>query len=171
MIYALIVLAQRFRSYFQTHSIVVLTDQPLKVTLHRSDTSGRIAKWTVKLGEFDIQYRPQPSMKTQVLTDFITECTIFDNKLKDTDDNTIKEDTTLDPDLGSTWVLHINGASNAHDSGASLILTNFEGVVTKYALRFNFKASNNQAKYEVLLAGLKISKELEIDSLKVFTDS
>ena len=68
-------------------------------------------------------------------------------------------------------MLHIDGASNAQGSGAGLILTNFKGVVTEYVLRFNFKTSNNQAKYKALLVGLKIVKELEIDSLKVFTDS
>ena len=109
-------------------------------------------------------------MKPQVLADFIIECIISDNKPEDTDDNTIKEDTTPDPDLGSTWVLHIDRASNAQGSGADLILINFEGVVIEYVLRFNFKVSNKQAEYEALLTGLKIAKELEIDSLKIFTD-
>ena len=64
-----------------------------------------MAKWTVKLDEFDIQYHPRPSMKVQVLADFTAECTISDNKPEDTDDNTMKEATTLDPNLRSTWVL------------------------------------------------------------------
>ena len=68
-------------------------------------------------------------------------------------------------------MLHIDGASNAQGSGAGLILINFEGVVTEYALRFNFKILNNQAEYEAFVAGLKIAKELDIDSLKVFIDS
>ncbi|XP_073104418.1 uncharacterized protein [Elaeis guineensis] len=107
-------------------------------------------------------------MKAQVLADFIAECTIADNKSKDA---TMKEAATPEPDLRLTWVLHIDGASNAQGSGAGLILTNSEGVVIEYVLRFDFKASNNQTKYEALLAGLKMAKELEIDSLKVFTDS
>ena len=41
----------------------------------------------------------------------------------------------------------------------------------EYALRINFKASNNKAEYETLLAGLKIAKELGTDNLKVITDS
>ena len=65
----------------------------------------------------------------------------------------------------------IDGAFNAQGSRAAFILTNFEGVITEYAHRFNFKASNNQAEYEVLLTSLKIIKKLDIDSLKVFTDS
>ena len=56
-------------------------------------------------------------------------------------------------------------------SGAGLILANTKGTVTEYTLRFNFKASNNQAKYEALLVDLKIAKELEVNKLKVFTDS
>ena len=56
MIYALIISSQQLRPYFQAHPIMVLTDQPLKAILHRPDTSGRMAKWAVKLGEFDIQY-------------------------------------------------------------------------------------------------------------------
>ena len=63
-------------------------------------------------------------------------------------------------------MLHIDGASNAQEGRAGFLLTNSEGVVIEYALRFNFKASNNQVKYEALLAGLKMVKELEIDSLR-----
>ena len=69
------------------------------------------------------------------------------------------------------WVLYIDRASNAQDNGASLILTNSEGIVIEYIFWFNFKSSNNQVEYEALLAGLKIAKELDIENLKVFTDS
>ena len=110
-------------------------------------------------------------MKMQVLADFIAECTISDNKSEDEANNKIKQATTFEPNLTSVWVLHIDGASNTQGSGAGLILTNFKGVITEYALRFNFKASNNQAEYEVLLTGLKIIKKLDINSLKVFTNS
>ena len=67
-------------------------------------------------------------------------------------------------------MLHVDGASNAQECGAGLILTNFKGTMTKYALRFDFKTSNNQAEYEALLAGLKIAKELGINNLKVCID-
>ena len=78
---------------------------------------------------------------------------------------------TFESDLTSVWVLYIDRASNTQSSGAGLILINFEGIVIEYAFRFNFKASNNQTEHEEFLAGLKIIKELDIDSLKVFTDS
>ena len=170
MIYTLIISSQWLCPYFQAHSIVVLTDQPLKVILHWPDTSGRMTKWAIKLSKFDIQYHPRPSMKVQVLTNFVAECTIPNNKSEDKASDIIKQTMTPEPDLTSAWVLYIDGASNAQDSRADLILINLKGIFTEYALRFNFKASNNQAEYEALLVSLKITKELNINSLKVFSD-
>ena len=39
------------------------------------------------------------------------------------------------------------------------------------ALRFTFKASNNEAECEALLAGLRLAKELQVDSLMIYSDS
>ena len=71
----------------------------------------------------------------------------------------------------SYWILHIDGASNSKGSRAALILASPEGVVTEYAIRFNFNISNNGAKYEALTTGLKMANKLGIKKLKVFTDS
>ena len=74
--YALLIAARRLRPYFQGHTITLLTDQPIKAILHRVDASGRMAKWAIELTEFDINYRPRPTVKAQILADFIVECTI-----------------------------------------------------------------------------------------------
>ena len=39
------------------------------------------------------------------------------------------------------------------------------------ALRFGFKASNNEAKYEALIVGLKPTEEMKVESLEIFSDS
>ena len=39
------------------------------------------------------------------------------------------------------------------------------------ALRFGFKASNNEAEYEALIVGLKLAKEMKVESLDIFSDS
>ncbi|KAM1985525.1 hypothetical protein ACFX16_013686 [Malus domestica] len=41
----------------------------------------------------------------------------------------------------------------------------------KYALRFKFKASNNEAEYEALLAGLHLAKHLGVKRIDIFSDS
>ncbi|GJV49910.1 reverse transcriptase domain-containing protein [Tanacetum coccineum] len=45
-------------------------------------------------------------------------------------------------------------------SGAGLILTSPEGAEFTYALRFQFTASNNEAEYEALIAGLRIAAQM-----------
>nr|GEV21184.1 reverse transcriptase domain-containing protein [Tanacetum cinerariifolium] len=45
--------------------------------------------------------------------------------------------------------------------GAGLILTNPEGVEFTYALRFQFAASNNEAKYEALIVGKEVTAVIE----------
>ena len=40
-----------------------------------------------------------------------------------------------------------------------------------YALRFNFQASNNEAKYEAVIAGLNLTYSMEANQLEVRSDS
>ncbi|GJX91622.1 reverse transcriptase domain-containing protein [Tanacetum coccineum] len=55
--------------------------------------------------------------------------------------------------------------------GAGLILTNQEGVEFTYAMRFTFKATNNEAEYEALIAGLQIAEQIGIKNLQAHVDS
>ena len=61
--------------YFQSHTVVVLTQLPLKAILQSADYIGRIAKWGTILGAFDIKYMPRTSVKGQVLVDLVAEFT------------------------------------------------------------------------------------------------
>ena len=63
LIFILVIAAQRLRPYFQVHLIAILIDQPLKIVLHRSDTSGQLAKWVIELTKFEMKFQPQPSIK------------------------------------------------------------------------------------------------------------
>nr|GEW45203.1 reverse transcriptase domain-containing protein [Tanacetum cinerariifolium] len=58
-------------------------------------------------------------------------------------------------DLSDPWTLFMDGSSCIDGSGTGLILTNPEGIEFTYALRFRFDATNNEAKYEALIAGLR----------------
>ena len=48
---------------FQAHTVVLLTELPLKTILRSADYTGRIAKWDTILGAFDIKYMPRTSIK------------------------------------------------------------------------------------------------------------
>ena len=46
-----------------------------------------------------------------------------------------------------------------------------EGKVIEYALKFQFKATNNEAEYEVVNAGLQLCKALEARRVSLKTNS
>ena len=70
---ALRVATKKLRPYFQAHPIVVLTELPLRSTIHKPDLSGRMARWTIELSELGIQYKPRLAKKRQVLAYFLAE--------------------------------------------------------------------------------------------------
>ena len=59
--------------YFQAHTVVVLTQLPLRALLRNADYTGRIAKWDTILGGFDIKYMPCTFVKGQVLADLVVK--------------------------------------------------------------------------------------------------
>nr|GEW25841.1 reverse transcriptase domain-containing protein [Tanacetum cinerariifolium] len=73
LILALISASKRLKRYFQAHTVVVITDQPIKQLLSNPEVTGRLLKWRFELGEHDIQYRPRTSVKGQILADFIVD--------------------------------------------------------------------------------------------------
>ncbi|RDX62079.1 hypothetical protein CR513_59626, partial [Mucuna pruriens] len=68
------------------------------------------------------------------------------------------------------WFLSVDGASNQKGSGAGIILEGLDGVLIKQSLRFEFKTSNNRAKYKTLLIGMKLAKELKAQILMAKSD-
>ncbi|GJW41226.1 reverse transcriptase domain-containing protein [Tanacetum coccineum] len=73
--------------------------------------------------------------------------------------------------LPEPWILFTDGSSCVDGSGAGLILTNPEGMEFTYALRFEFTATNNEAEYEALLAGLRIAARMGVRNLEANVDS
>ncbi|GKG55426.1 reverse transcriptase domain-containing protein, partial [Tanacetum coccineum] len=68
-------------------------------------------------------------------------------------------------------ILFMDGSSCTDGSGAGLILTNLEGMEFTYALRFRFDATNNEAAYEALIAGLKIAEQMGVKNIQANVDS
>nr|GEV62431.1 reverse transcriptase domain-containing protein [Tanacetum cinerariifolium] len=66
-------------------------------------------------------------------------------------------------------IMYLSATHGAISAG--LILTNPEGVEFTYALRFQFMASNNEADYEALVAGLRIATQIGKKNVQVNDDS
>ncbi|GFZ10945.1 hypothetical protein Acr_22g0003430 [Actinidia rufa] len=136
------------------------------------NTSGRLLKWSIELSEFYIDYRPRMAIKAQALADFMIESThenAPEPKATPPEVETPEEQSS-DKDL-SRWMLFVDGSSNQHGCGAGLVLQTSSSDQMEYAIRIGFKATNNEAEYEALLAGLRVATELGVDSLDAFSDS
>ncbi|XP_077215832.1 uncharacterized protein LOC143850467 [Tasmannia lanceolata] len=126
-----------------------------------------MVSWAVQLGEFDIQVRPRPAIKSQTLADFIVESTA-----------PATEPAIMENNRGPTeqsgeihWTLHVDGSAGKTVRRVGVVLHGPEGFTLEYALRLNFKASNNEAEHEALLAGLSLATDLGARKLKVYSDS
>nr|GEV09526.1 reverse transcriptase domain-containing protein [Tanacetum cinerariifolium] len=113
-----------------------------------------------QIGEHNITYRPQTSVNGKILADFLVE---------KPDDSPLEASVIETPQ--EAWTLFTDGSSCVDGSGAGLILTSPEGTEFTYALRFQFTASNNEAEYEALIAGLRIVAQMGVRNVHVSLDS
>ena len=148
LVLALVHATRKLPQYFQAHTIFFLTEYPLQSLLKRSDFMGKIAKWGTRLGSFDIWYRPRNTVKGQVLADFITEFSP-------------KNNTEMVCHVENcSWRVFVDGASRAMGADAGIVIITPEGIRLEHSFRLGFKASNNEAEYEALIAGLKTFLDL-----------
>ncbi|XP_074362906.1 uncharacterized protein LOC141703225 [Apium graveolens] len=160
---------------YYAHRIEVRTAYPLRQILHKPESSGRMLKWAIELGQFDLEYCPRTAIKGQALADFVLE---FDEEI---DDKAIvlAEPTSQESHQDEKkqelphpwWTLHVDGAVNNSGSGAGIILITPEGHRLMSAIHLKFYATNNDAEYEALINGLKLALEVGAVNLIVQSDS
>ena len=144
MIYAILIASRKLRHYFQAHAIQVVTSYPLERVLHHRGATGRVSKWTVELGAFELRFTNSHTIKSQALADFVAEWT------PTTPDETARAAEASKP-RWPTWTMHFDGSKCESGAGAGVILTSPQGDKMKYVLRMKFRASNNKAEYEALI--------------------
>jgi hypothetical protein len=64
LLYALLITSRKIQHYFQAHKIVVPSSFPLGEIICNRDANGRIIKWSVELGEFEIKFCPRQAIKS-----------------------------------------------------------------------------------------------------------
>ncbi|XP_068314962.1 uncharacterized protein [Pyrus communis] len=115
------------------------------------------------------------AIKAQTLADFIAE---FMPSLSDATDQPNNASKATEhalvapvPPDGDFWNLYVNGASNYKGSGAGMVLVTPDGSMLEQTITLGFKASNNKAEYETLLAGFRMAKDLAVKKLVIHYDS
>ena len=153
--FALITAARKLKP-FQAHTIVVLTDQPLKKAMSSPEAAGRMALWAIELSEFDVQYRPRTTIKGQIVVDIIAEYTQPEDK---------------GAEGQKLWSIHTDGSSNQHSGGAGVVILTPKGDKIKCMIRLDFPTTNNEAEYEALVAGLDLAKAAGAKNMIIHCDS
>ena len=148
---ALRVATKKLRPYFQAHPIVVLTDFPLRSTIHKPDLSRRMAWWVIKLSEFGIQYKPRLAKKRHVQADFLVAIPQFG----------------ASQDSLNWWILNVDGASRQTGAGIDLKLKSPVRERIKQAIHLGFRASKNKSEYEAILAGIELAATVSTDRLLI----
>jgi dsDNA-binding SOS-regulon protein len=157
LLYAVLITSRKLRHYFQEYSIFVVTDYPLGNILRNQDATGRISKWAVELGALNIDFKPRTTIKSQVLVNFMAEWR----------ENQLPTPT----ERPEHWLMYFDGSLKLEGAGVGVILISPMGEQLKYVLQIFWKVSNNEAKYEALLHGLRLTASLGIKWLLVYGDS
>jgi ribonuclease HI len=101
------------------------------------------------------------------LAEFIAELT-------PTLDEEIPETILPGKEAPQEWVMYFDGAFSLQDAGAGVLLVAPTGEHPRYVIQMHFPrevATNNTAKYEGLLVGLRVTVELGIKRLIICGDS
>ena len=171
-ILAVVHATRKLPHYFQAHTVVVLTQLPLKSVLRSADYTGRVAKWGTILGAFDIKYMPRTSIKGQVLADLVAEFAEVPEEAKRPDETGEEKLVGMASTQGPRyWELYVDGAANQRGSGVGIVLMSPEKITIEKSFRLNFSATNNEAEYEALLQGMQMVRKLGGKAVRAFSDS
>jgi hypothetical protein len=144
LLYAILMMTRKLKHYFLTHTVRVVSDQPLAHVLQSKEATWRIVQWVMKISQYDVEFVPRWAIKSQTLTNFIAEWT--NSGLRGMDE------------LPDHWVMYFDGSYILKGAGAGVVLIPPEGDILKYVIQFEFPATNNIVEYEGLVTGLRLAK-------------
>ena len=101
-----------------------------------------MAKWAIELSGFGIRYKPRLALKGHILVDFVVE---------------LPQPDVDQGDVG-WWILNVDGVYRQMGARVGLKLKVPIGEMIKLAIRLNFPTSNNETRYEAILARIDLAK-------------
>jgi hypothetical protein len=129
--------ARQLCHYFEAHGVRVLINQTLNDIFNHRDSLGRISKWAMELSKRVIDFEKRSALKSQVLADFIADCT----ELSIYTEGRVPE---------SPWLVYYDGVWGNVRPRALTILISPSRIKLRYAVRLQFtketdKCMNNIA--------------------------
>ena len=84
MVLALVTAKKKLRHYFESHLVTMVMNYPIRQILSKPNLSGRLTKWAIEIGMYEIKYIPRAAKKSQVIVDFLVEIQSFEPMEKGT---------------------------------------------------------------------------------------
>ena len=113
--------SRKLKHYFLSHKIKVVSLYPLGTIVHNLDAVGRIAQWSVELGQYDIEFVPRTAIKLQALADFVAEWT-----------NPVPEEAAQNPEH---YLMFYDAAKCKNGTVAGVVLISPEGDAMRYTIQ------------------------------------
>ncbi|XP_073039030.1 uncharacterized protein [Primulina eburnea] len=77
----------------------------------------------------------------------------------------------VQPDEEEVWRVFADGASSLAGCGVGVVIVSLPGEKIKLALRIDSRVTNNEAEYEVVLAGIRAAREVGASWIILYSDS
>ena len=100
LLYAILIMSRKLCHYFKYYKIAVVTEFPLGDILRNKEANGRIIKWAV-------EFRSRPTIKSQVLADFIAKWTEIQEPIAAT--------------CPKHWVMYFDGTLNINSASVGIL--------------------------------------------------
>jgi hypothetical protein len=75
LLYAVLMPTKKLKHYFLAYTIRVISDRSLACFLQSKEATRHVVKWVVEIGQYDVEFILRQGIKSEALTDFITEWT------------------------------------------------------------------------------------------------
>ncbi|KAA0065979.1 uncharacterized protein E6C27_scaffold62G00640 [Cucumis melo var. makuwa] len=159
----------KLRHYMQAFTVhLVAKADPIKYVLSRPIISGRLAKWTIILQQYDIVYISQKAIKGQALADVLADHPIpSDWKLCED----LPDDEVFFTEMVEPWTMYFDGAVRRSCAGADIVLISPEKHMFPYSFALAELCSNNVAEYQALIIGLQMALEIGVSFIEIYGDS
>ena len=154
--FTLVTAARKLKPYFQAHMVIVLTDKPLRRAMSNPKAARRMVLWAIELSEFNIQYRPRTAIKGQAVADFIAKFTNVEDQ---------------GAEKCPQWIIHTDGSSNRQTGRVGIVLRSLEEDKIECMVCLDFPTTNNEVKYEALMAGLDLAKATKVANMAIHCNS
>ncbi|KAL5556767.1 hypothetical protein UlMin_039003 [Ulmus minor] len=167
----LVYVAQRLHHYMLAHKIHLMSkSNPLRYMMSSPIPSSRLTRWILALSEFDINVISPTTKKSQALAELLATFPVAGSNL-------INEEVPREPhevamiEEEQRWQLMFDGAAAAGKGGIGIVLIGPESQVITKACKLMYGCSNNEAKYDALIAGIELAASKGIKHLVIRGDS